>query len=129
MNEAVTHLSSPEEIAAAKHDSERSPEWPRVRAQYLGEHPACAACGREHDPKAMEVHHRQPFHLDPAKELDLANLITLCQHESCNCHLVFGHLLNYKAFNPDVDGDAASYLEKLQHRPMALGEATGEPAT
>ena len=117
MSEPVTHLSSHNEIAAAKHDSERSDEWPRVRAEYLRAHPSCAACGRERDPRAMEVHHRLPFHLDPARELDPANLITLCQHRSCNCHLVFGHLLSYRSYNADVEADAAAFLGKVRSRP------------
>ncbi len=107
-----------EEIAAHKHDHERSSEWPKVRAQHLALHPTCAACGSAHD--KMEVHHKLPFHLDPSKELDPNNLITLCEHPSHICHLIFGHLLDFRSYNPQVEQDAADYLEAVKSRPMGV---------
>lgn len=53
----------------------RSSEWPAVRDAHLSACPTCAACGSRIDP---QVHHVVPFHKDPTKELDPANLLTLC---------------------------------------------------
>lgn len=90
----------------------RSGQWPRVRREHLEREPACAACGRDED---VQVHHIVPYHVDPRLELDPGNLITLC---SDPCHLVFGHLLDYRRrSNPFVREDAAAYL----HRRRATG--------
>ena len=49
----------------------RSPHWHTVRKHYLEQHNKCAACGRtEH----LQVHHIEPFHLHPDKELDINNM-------------------------------------------------------
>jgi hypothetical protein len=105
----------------------RSGSWPRVRAQHLAANPCCAVCGGA---EKLEVHHRKPFHLDPALELDPANLITLCEANKggVNCHLFVGHLGNFKAFNPAVGEDAAAWQQKLKTRPLALPTTQGEPA-
>lgn len=66
---------------------------------HLASEPFCKACGHEAD---LEVHHIEPFHLDPAKELDPTNLITLCEATPQECHLHIGHLGNWKNFNPKV---------------------------
>jgi hypothetical protein len=62
----------------------------------------------------LEVHHIEPFHLNPEKELDTNNLITLCKK---HCHLAIGHLMDYKSWNPDVVDDAGVYLNKVKNRP------------
>lgn len=97
----------------------RSGCWPRIRAQHLEHNPACAVCGGT---EKLEVHHRKPFHLEPALELDPDNLITLCEANKggVNCHLFVGHLGNFKAFNPAVAEDAAAWQQKLKTRPLAL---------
>jgi hypothetical protein len=102
----------------------RSGSWPRVRAAHLAAHPACEVCGGV---EKLEVHHRKPFHLDPALELDPANLITLCEANrgGVNCHLFVGHLGNFKAFNPTVVDDAATWQRKLKTRPLALPTPEG----
>lgn len=88
----------------------RSPRWEKVRKFHLKEFPACAACARVD--KKNEVHHVIPFHVDPEKELDLTNLLTLCERH----HLVFGHFDNYRTYNPKVRESAANYLaEKNQN--------------
>ena len=89
----------------------RSPKWASIRKQHLDNQPFCAACGRN---KKLEVHHIQPVHLNPERELDSTNLITLCDNP---CHFVFGHLMNYKSWNQQVIEDCASYYFKIQHRP------------
>lgn len=96
--------------------AERSSKWPAVRAEHLRAHPACEACG-ERRTKVLAVHHIVPFHVDPMKELDPENLITLCEGESVNCHLLFGHLRNWRSWNVDVRKDAAEWRAKIKSRP------------
>jgi 5-methylcytosine-specific restriction enzyme A len=91
-------------------EAPRSGHWPSVRAAYLHDHPTCEACGKAAD---LTVHHIVPFHIDPSRELDATNLITLCH----TCHLVFGHLGDYQSYNPNVREDAAAYLAKVKARP------------
>ena len=64
------------------------------------------ACGSS---KNLNVHHCKPFHLDPALELDPANLITLCM-DTKECHLHIGHGGSFKQYNPNVRKDAAEAL-------------------
>lgn len=85
----------------------RSGKWPRVRREHLANNPACIACGRSAD---VEVHHIQPFHERPELELDGSNLVTLCADP---CHLVHGHLLNWRQCNPHVREDAAAYRRRI----------------
>lgn len=89
----------------------RSSRWPAVRKAHLAANPACAACGVR---EALEVHHCLPFHLHPELELDPANLLTLCESKSHNCHLLFGHCLGWSRYNPTVRGDAARCLEMIR---------------
>ena len=87
----------------------RSGKWARIRREHLEREPACAACGRT---KELEVHHIQPFHEHPELELDPENLVTVC---SDPCHLVFGHLLNFKRSNPLVREDCDRYRERMKN--------------
>jgi hypothetical protein len=86
----------------------RSGAWPRVRREHLEREPCCIACGRS---KTLEVHHVVPYHEDPGLELDPGNLVTLCADP---CHLVHGHLLNWKLSNPHVREDAGRYRERIR---------------
>lgn len=104
-------------IPTDKPSNDRSPKWPAAREDWLKTHGTCAACGRTNH---LEVHHKRPFHLDPTLELDPVNFITLCEHPSAPCHLVFGHLLSWEAFNPSVESDSALYLAKVKARPTTL---------
>lgn len=90
----------------------RSNHWPTVRKHFVESNPACAACGGK---DKLEVHHIQPFHLNPELELDPNNLIALCESTSYGiiCHLVIGHNGDYKKINPNVIEDAAAILRKL----------------
>jgi hypothetical protein len=92
--------------AAAGSTSQRSPKWPHVEKLHLKLEPACACCGST---KHLQVHHKKPFHLFPELELDLNNLITLCEDEK-ECHLKVGHGGNFKDYNPNVATDAAKVL-------------------
>lgn len=73
---------------------DRSSQWRTVRDRYANTHPLCAFCGST----AVDVHHIQPFHLFPARELDPDNLVSLCR----NHHFIYGHAGDWKAYNPDV---------------------------
>lgn len=81
----------------------RSPRWKYVRDEHLKKNPFCAVCGGV---KKLRVHHKIPYHVDPTLELDASNLVTLCENSrSFNCHLVVGHVLSYKRWNPTIDTD------------------------
>lgn len=94
---------------------ERSSRWPAVRLRFLVTHPTCAACGRR---KQLNVHHVTPFHVEPSKELDPHNLITLCEEGigGANCHLLFGHCGDWKDFNRAVRRDARHNLHMIANR-------------
>ncbi|MCE5268517.1 MAG: HNH endonuclease [Planctomycetaceae bacterium] len=106
--------------------AERSGRWPEVRKAYLADHPSCEACGCG---EKCDVHHIRPFHAYPALELEPSNLIALCPR----CHLVFGHLGDWHAWNPCVREDAARHLRRVQVRPYTPAAAAtfqkrfGEP--
>jgi 5-methylcytosine-specific restriction endonuclease McrA len=88
----------------------RSSQWRKVRAAHLKTQPVCQACGRSKD---LDVHHIVPFHIDPSKELDPDNLITLC---GSPCHIVFGHFLSYHCHNENVVAMAAAYRKAFDTR-------------
>lgn len=89
----------------------RSPKWSSVRKEHLISQPNCAACGRN---KKLEVHHIEPVHINPDRELDPSNLITLCDDP---CHFLFGHLMDYKSWNNDVVNDCEVYFNKVKNKP------------
>jgi 5-methylcytosine-specific restriction protein A len=103
-------------ISTAKPKERRSPKWPKLRAAFLKKNPKCALCGGK---KKLNVHHVRPFHLQPDLELSEGNLITLCENkgDGVNCHLLFGHLGNFRSYNPDVRRDVATWRCKLENRP------------
>ena len=88
----------------------RSPKWDNVRDDFVEKHPTCAACGGK---KKLQVHHIEPFHLKPEKELDVNNLIVLCEDKK-RCHLKIGHHGSWKDFNPNVIEDAANALKSTK---------------
>jgi predicted HNH restriction endonuclease len=94
----------------------RSPQWPEARANYLKIHNKCTVCNGT---KNLEVHHVKPFHVHPELELDPTNFITLCESgdNGINCHLLVGHLGNFKSVNLNVLTDATSWNTKLTTRP------------
>lgn len=93
----------------------RSSKWQSLRKEYLKNQPICAACGGS---KSLEVHHIKPFNKNPEFELDKNNLITLCESKNngVNCHLLFGHLGNYKTINANVIEDARIWNSKIKNR-------------
>lgn len=90
----------------------RSGRWRSVRAEHLKDFPSCAVCGTR---KALIVHHVRPFHLYPHLELSRENLITLCE-STYNCHLLFGHLGDYSAFNPKIAEDSVYWGHRMKTR-------------
>lgn len=88
----------------------RSKYWRKVRKNFLKENPTCACCGRK---KGLEIHHIKDFSTNPKLELDPNNLITLCGK---TCHILFGHLRNWKSINPNIKLDAKRFLKKIQNR-------------
>jgi 5-methylcytosine-specific restriction protein A len=90
----------------------RSSSWKKVRDAFIKKNPTCAACGGT---KSLECHHKLPYHVDPNRELLEDNLMTLCEGPG-NCHYVWGHLLNWKAYNPTVVDDTKAFLEKVNKR-------------
>jgi len=89
-----------------------SPEWRRVRRDFLKLYPRCEACGGK---QRLEAHHIIPVHLKPSLELDVNNLITLCELHSH--HLTFGHKMSYRSWNRTVREDAKNYRESVKTRP------------
>jgi 5-methylcytosine-specific restriction endonuclease McrA len=89
----------------------RSAKWSDVRKKHLNINPNCIACGRN---SRLEVHHKIPVHISPELELDHSNLVTLCADP---CHLLFGHLMNFKSYNKMVIEDSMVYLNKVKNRP------------
>ena len=96
IQEAVQQLMKDEAIGGTAEalSNGRSPQWRAVRDRYAAAHPCCEFCGRA----AVDVHHIQPFHLFPTRELDPNNLISLCRPH----HFIYGHAGDSKCENPDV---------------------------
>ena len=88
----------------------RSSKWEKTRSDFVAEHNQCSCCKTK---KVLQVHHIEPFHNHPEKELDVNNLITLC----ATCHFVFGHLKNWRSYNPNVLEDVKVFRKKMEDRP------------
>lgn len=89
----------------------RSPAWKRLREQHLRNNPLCEACGAD---KRVVPHHIVPFHVDPSRELDPLNLVSLCESPTFNCHLFFGHLKRWDRHNPKVLEDARMWRARMR---------------
>jgi hypothetical protein len=96
----------------------RSGQWPRVRDEHLQREGCCQVCGGKSE---LNVHHIRPYHLFPKLELDPDNLITLCEGSTVNCHILFGHLLNWASYNRHVVEDAKEWRSKIIQRPRTVG--------
>lgn len=100
-------------FGTSKPRGKRSSKWPALRDRFL-KGKSCAVCEGQ---KRLEAHHIWPFHLRPDLELDPANLIPLCEgRASINCHLIMGHLGNYRSFNLVVQADAARWHARMKAR-------------
>lgn len=69
--------------------------------------------------KNLQVHHIYPRHLYPDREFDPDNLIVLCK----DCHLRFGHLGDYRKYNPLIREQAKQIRALLQEAEQAYREA------
>ena len=87
--------------------AKRSPHWHAVELKWIEDHPICSACGGF---THLQVHHVEPFHDDPSRELDTGNLLTLCMDGAKECHLHVGHSGAFAWHNPDVRADASRVL-------------------
>jgi len=90
----------------------RSANWRALRNLHIIMNPACAVCGST---KNLEAHHIIPYNVSPELELELDNLITLCESKryGVNCHLFFGHLGNYRNYNQTVKEDTAVWGKRI----------------
>jgi len=87
---------------------ERSDKWDIVHDAYIKKHPTCAVCDSINN---VQAHHIFPFHYcialgRPDLELDDRNLITLCETEGHDHHLLIGHFDDFKSSNMNVKTDA-----------------------
>lgn len=96
----------------------QSRAWRKVAAAHLRSEPFCAACGSRRD---VRPHHVIPVSVDPSLELDLKNLVSLCESYSAgvNCHLFFGHGGQWSTYNPNVRADAWNYRAARHLRVLA----------
>ena len=88
----------------------RSPKWKDVRKKHIDKQNQCQFCGSS---KNLEVHHIVPVHINPELELDPDNLITLCDK---NCHLLIGHFMNFKSWNPEVIKECNIMQNNIKNR-------------
>lgn len=89
----------------------RSSGWRKIRAKRIGiDGGRCRACGRKVN---LQVHHIKPFHMQPDKELEMSNLVTLCGR----CHILLGHLDHWKSRNDQVVYDASLVKTRIDLRP------------
>jgi hypothetical protein len=84
----------------------RSGKWPAWLKAFL-KGKSCVCCGSR---GPLTGHHVLPFHLHPELELSESNVRAVC--DGTDCHLVIGHLKDFKLYNPDFDADAAAFLAK-----------------
>ena len=112
IQEAAQQLLKDEtaEYAGEARGVDRSPQWRAVRDRYAAAHPLCAFCGSP----AVDVHHVNPVHLFPARELDPDNLISLCRVH----HFIYGHGGDWKGFNPDIHIDMEIWRSFKSVKPM-----------
>lgn len=107
----LTHLI---DSAQGKHPlgAKRSPEWARLSKAYKRKIGVCEGCGYPH---FLQVHHIIPFHIRPDLELESWNWIVLCEppHRVRKCHLILGHLGDFKQYNPDVEKMASEFKQKI----------------
>lgn len=89
---------------------QRSGQWRALRQVHLLKQPECAVCGRT---KNLTVHHVIPVSVNPQRELDPENLLTMCETP---CHFMFGHLFNYHCYNRNVRRMAAEFRVAIKKR-------------
>lgn len=100
-------------FSTKKPRARRSGKWSGLRNRFL-KGKRCAVC---EGVKQLEAHHVIPFHVNPDLELAPSNLLALCEgRKSINCHLIIGHLGNYRASNPKAIEDAERWKQRMLKR-------------
>ena len=90
----------------------RSHKWPAFRKANIKDH--CEVCGKKGTLlKSLELHHIEPYHKNPAKELDPTNVITGCRR----CHQLIYHLDSFYSWNKDAKENAQVWRTKIENRP------------
>ncbi len=79
--------------------------------------------------KKVEIHHLIPFNYAPSLELRRDNMMSLCESKKygINCHLLIGHLGNYRRFNYNVELDMITWNQKLKKLKIKYGYWKGAP--
>ena len=95
----VIRYRTPPQRRAGDRRPKRSPAWRSLRRWHLLRFPACAVCGSR---AFLIVHHIVPVSVDPSRELDPSNLVTLCSSPTGRhgCHLKHGHRGSFHLWNP-----------------------------
>lgn len=102
------------------HGVPRSKLWNKTKKQFALKNPkVCAVCGTK---KGLQLHHKVAFHTHPELELDLDNLVWLCESMDKDCHRMFGHLGNFKSINEKIDEDIKIWKKKISTRPLWNGK-------
>jgi 5-methylcytosine-specific restriction protein A len=98
----------------AKPGQKRSSQWRKIRNRYKKANPHCAVCGSK---KKVEIHHKIPFNIAPDLELFEDNFVSLCERKKygINCHLLIGHLGNYRRVNLNINIDVMTWNQKLKN--------------
>ena len=108
-------IFKPEPVLTAKTDffaeAARDPKWRTFRNNYLVDK-RCAICD---SPENLELHHKKAFRDHPELELSSDNVVALCENPSRNCHFVFGHLMNWRLINDDLD-NTIRYFQLLRKK-------------
>ena len=91
----------------------RSSAWSKLRKEWLEENPQCTICLKT---KNIIPHHKKPFNKFPLLELEKFNLVSLCESGGMNCHITFGHLSDFKFYNPNIEDDVLIWKEKIKNR-------------
>ena len=99
------------ELSVGRLSVQRSAAWKSLRKRHLRDNPRCEACGSTEN---VVPHHVVPVRLDPSKELDPNNLVSLCEGRTFNCHLFFGHLKRWDRHNPKVFDDAKAWRARIE---------------
>ena len=101
----LSRLIAGRALAPSSAERSRSGRWPSVRRAHLLREPYCQFCGSYDN---LHVHHIVPVSVNPAGELDLSNLMTLCP----TCHYVFGHLFDWSLYNDEIRADVNHWRHK-----------------
>ena len=95
----------------APKNARRSSRWRKTRDAFL-KGKCCEVCGGR---KSLVAHHEVPFHFAPDLELVESNLMALCEagRYGINCHLLVGHLGNWRRANPTARSDVVWWNHRI----------------